>query len=166
MLSVTISLLNCFNFSIVCRCGTIPKVITAFQPISTAWTTSFCELTCQKMRLPDMVSAPLHEEIISPLLGEISWFCWNWWQHLPSLQWGHFFIPNCAIPLKVELKNMNKSHISFVLDPGGVDMEDPSSYAKHLLHLKNSSGCYLIYYLSSWNRKLSLDRCRLVMGPL
>lgn len=85
-------------------------------------------------------------------LGGISWFCWNGCQHLPWLQWGHVFIPNDAIPLKTELKNMNKSHISFVFvkDSGELDREDPSSYVKQFFHPKNANGCYLIYCLSSW----------------
>lgn len=139
-----------FQFLNVCRCGTTLKAITAFQPISTAWTTSFFELTCQKMRLPDMVSVPLHEQTISPLWGE-----YHGSVEIDDSTFLDFceaiFYSQLCNSFKNRLEQMNKSHISFVFVKGSgeLDRKDPSSYVKHFLHPENASGCYLIYCLSS-----------------
>lgn len=97
-----------------------------------------------------MVSGPLHEQIVSPLLGEYPGSVEINDNTYLDINKGHFFTPNYAIPLKTELKNINKLHISFlfVKDSGELDREDPSSYVKHFLQAKNASGCYLIYCLS------------------
>lgn len=122
-----------FRFRNVCRCGTTPKAITAFQPISTAWTTSFFELTCQKMRLPDMVSVPLHEQVISPLWGGISWFFEIDDSTLLDVYQAIFYSQLCN-SFKNRTEKMNKSHISFVFVKGSqeLDKEGPQLLCKTL----------------------------------
>lgn len=145
----------------MCRCGTILRVITASQPIWTAWTTSFFEPTCQKMKLPDMVSVPLHKQITSPLWRDIlvllkSMATLTLTSMRPLLY--------SAIPFKTELKSMNKSQSSFVLvrGSGELDREDPSSYIKYFIW---EMPAVAVWFIASHValEGLSLDRCPLVM---
>lgn len=162
MLSVTISLPICFNFSILCRCGIIPKVITAFQPIWTAWTTSFFELICQKMSLPVMVGGPSHEQIISPNSGNIMVVLKSMTALTLTSVRPFFEFQMMQIPLKTELKNMNKACFMCLCQRfRGLGQGRPQLLHKILLHPKTGNGCYWIYCFSLryWNSYLLLGAC-------